>query len=132
MAISHSDQRGFPSLLSDLFNHLSTLVRKEVQLARVETSENINKAMGSIALIVGGLVFVVAGLTVLFNAVTILIIHYGVSPLWAPFIIAAGGLLVGAVLVLAGRSGLKAVSLAPTRTTSQLQQDVTAAREKVR
>ena len=52
-------------LLSDALGHVSSLVRSEVDLARAEVSENLNKAGVAIGMIVGAVVVALTALNVL-------------------------------------------------------------------
>ncbi len=56
--------RSLPELFGNLVNQLSTLFRKEVQLARAEVGEKVGQATGSIAyLAVGGVLLLAALIT---------------------------------------------------------------------
>ncbi len=52
-------------LLSDAIAHMSSLVRKEVDLARAEVSENVSRAGVAIGLLAGALVLALTALNVL-------------------------------------------------------------------
>ncbi|MBI5261352.1 MAG: phage holin family protein [Bradyrhizobium sp.] len=60
-----NQQRSVPEIVSDLFGQLTTLLRKEAQLARTELSDNMASIARGLGLIVGGAVLLVPALVVL-------------------------------------------------------------------
>jgi hypothetical protein len=127
-----SDNRSVTELFSDLVNQLSTLFRKEIQLARAEVSEKISKALSGIGLLVGGAVLLLAALVILLEAAVAGLIAAGLAPHWAALIVSAVTALIGFILVRTGMGNLKGSSLAPYKTVEQLQRDAAVAREAVR
>ncbi|EWY38856.1 hypothetical protein N825_10200 [Skermanella stibiiresistens SB22] len=114
--------RPLTGLLTELAQETTTLVRKEVELAKVEMSEKVNQATtGAISLAAGGMV-AFAGLIFLLLALT-----YYLATLMEPWLAAliVGGVvtLIGIVLVSMGKSKLTARNLQPNRTLSSLQDD---------
>lgn len=115
------------SLMADLTRETSTLIRDEVQLAKVEMSEKVDKATsGAIALFTGGLV-VFSGLLVLLAAVTILLADL-IEPLttqpWvAPTIVGLIVAIVGLVMLRRGRHNLSVDGLTPHRSARSLHRD---------
>ena len=127
------DDRPLGSLLGDLMGDLAELVSKEIQLAKAELAEKASQAAtGAASLAVGGLV-AFAGLLVLLDAAV-----YGVAallgdaPLWASALIVGVVVLgVGMVLLMRGRSNLRAENLTPRRTVESLRQDAEMIKEQV-
>ena len=66
-----NQNRSIADVLRDVLSQLTTLLRKEAQLARVELSENINRAGLGLGLIVGGAVLLIPAL-VIHSAITAL------------------------------------------------------------
>ncbi|WP_207481501.1 phage holin family protein [Arenibaculum pallidiluteum] len=115
-------ERPLTQLLSDLATETTTLVRKEVELARAEVSEKVGQATaGAVSLAAGGLV-AFAGLIFLLLAAV-----YGLTrvvPDWAAaLIVGAVVTLVGVVMLLVGKRKLSATSFEPRRTIETLKDD---------
>lgn len=125
------DARSTASLFSDALGHVSGLLRKEVDLARAEVSENISHAAVAVGLIVGGVVFVLVALNVLSAALVAGLAEFGIEPGWAALIVGAVYLAIAIVLVRKGTSDLKAASLAPTRTAESVRRDAQALKETI-
>lgn len=122
-----------PELFSNALGHLSTLFRKEVQLARAEMGEKFGQAAGAIApLAAGGALLLGALIVLLFAAVSLLVRFGGIAVGWAQLIVAAAFALLGYLLIRAGLSKLKVSNLMPDRTAEQLSRDAQAVKEQVR
>ena len=133
-----NDGRPLTELLGSLATDITSLFRKEVQLAKAEASEKLSEAMGGVAQIVIGGVLGLAALIVLMSA--------AVSALAAFFVSQGMGqtgaeslsaLIIGAIIGIAawlfisrGLSALKGNNLMLERTASSLQRDATAVKEK--
>lgn len=122
-----SNGRTLSELFRDLSSELGTLVRQESELARAEIRDKAAKLGASLAELGAGTFVAFAGFLVLLQAAT-----YGLSrPLQshalAALIVGGVTLIVGVVLLLRGRSHLKADELAPTRTIRSLRKDATLA-----
>jgi hypothetical protein len=127
----HTDDRSLKDLLVDLSNSITTLFRKEIQLARAETSEKVTQigvALGSIA---GGAILALAALIVLLQALVIGIAEAGVPAGWASLIVGVIVAVIAYVLIHKGTSDLKASNLAPSRTVDSLKRDAQVAKEQV-
>lgn len=114
--------RPLTGLVSDLVHETSTLVRKEIELAKVEIEEKTTLFLGGLqrTAIGGGLLF--AGLLFLLAAAALALAL--VVPLWAATLIV--GAVVSAIGWLIVRTGSRDLSLArlhPERTLRSLAQD---------
>jgi len=114
--------RPLTGLLTELAQETTTLVRKEVELAKAEVSEKVSQATtGAISLAAGGMV-AFAGVLFLLLAAT-----YYLATLMEPWLAAliVGGVvtLIGIILVSMGKSKLSARNLQPNRTIATLQDD---------
>lgn len=127
----HDTSRSATSLITDALTHMSTLVRKEVDLARAEISANMNRAMVAVGLLVGGLVMALVALIVLAGALTAAIAELGVEEGWAALIVAVLFAVIAAIMASKGAKDLKASSLAPTRTAENLRKDRDAVKESL-
>jgi hypothetical protein len=125
-----TDDRSLKELIGDLSGSISTLFRKEIQLARAETSEKITQSMVAVGAIAGGAILALAALLVLLQALVIAISELGVPPGWASLIV---GVIVAAIayfMIHKGTNDLKASSLAPSRTIDSLRSDAHMAKEQ--
>jgi len=118
------DGRSIKQILQDIVNHVSDIIRSEVQLARTEVRQDLmhyGKASTLIG-IAGVLLFYAVGF-VLLSAV------YALQAVMAPWLAAVlVGVAVGivaAVLYLTGRKKLKQASLRPDKTIKTLEDNVT-------
>jgi hypothetical protein len=116
-------------LLSDAIAHMSSLVRKEVDLARAEVSENMSRAGVAIGLLAGALVIALTALNVLAAALVAGLAETDLGPGWSALIV---GLVLGAIalfLALKAKNDLKLSNIAPTRTAKNVQRDAQALKE---
>lgn len=114
--------RPLSALLSELATETTTLVRKEVELARAEVTEKVNQATaGAVSLAAGGLV-TFAGVLFLLLALT-----YGLAnwmPMWlSALIVGAVVAVIGGIMILVGRKKLTKRNLQPNRTLETLRED---------
>ncbi len=130
------------SLLSDAMSHISGLVRKEIDLARAELNENMNKAIAAIGMIVGAAVLVLTALNVLAAALVSGLARWFAGDAadeaaiaamtgWAALLVGVVFAVIAAIMLKSGTSQLKASSLAPTRTATNVQKDAHAVKESV-
>lgn len=120
---------GTTNLVSNIIGHVTTLVRKEMELARAELGENLNGAMTAVGVIVAGVVFSLVGLNVIAAALVAALTAAGLHPFWSAVIVGGIALIAALIMIKGGMSKLKASSLAPTRTTENVRRDVSAIRE---
>jgi hypothetical protein len=129
----NDDARSVPQLLADMLNELTSLFRKEIQLARAEMGEKVSEAGGAIPGIAGGGALALGGLIMLLMAAAAGIARaFDLAPGWGMLIVGVLAALLGYALVRGGLSKLKATNLTPTRTAEQLSRDAEAAKEQVR
>jgi hypothetical protein len=116
-------------LLSDAIAHMSALVRKEVDLARAEVSENVSRAGIAIGMLAGALVIALTALNVLAAALVAGLTEWGMEAGWASLLV---GVVLGAIalaMALKAKNDLKLSSIAPTRTAKNVQRDAQALKE---
>lgn len=123
--------RSVPELFSNVVSQLSTLFRKEVQLARVEMGEKFGQAAGAITPLAAGGALLLGALILLLFALVSLLVHFGVRVGWAQLIVGVASALIGYALVRSGLSQLKTSNLVPERTVEQLSRDAQVAKEQV-
>ena len=126
----HETGRSAGTLISEALTHMSTLVRKEFDLARAEVSQNFNRALVAVGLIVGAVVFALTSLIVLAGALTAALAEF-IEEGWAALIVAVVFAIIAAIMASKGANDLKASSLAPTRTAENLRKDKDAVKESL-
>lgn len=130
--MSSNNQASVADLFGNVVTELTTLVRKEVQLARAELGEKMGQAAGAAASLAIGGVLLLAALIILLQAAVVLLVRLGVPPGWAEVVVAAVVGLIGYLLLRGGLNRLKASNLVPNRTAEQLSRDAAVVKEQVR
>ena len=123
-------QRSLGELFSELATETGTLVRKEVELAKVEMTHKARVAGRDAAIVAAGGSIAVLGVMALMAA---LILGIGtLIPLWASAL-AVGAMvtITGGVLVVLGIRAFKQLDVAPRQTIETLQEDKQWLREQV-
>jgi drug/metabolite transporter (DMT)-like permease len=123
------EERSLRDLVADLGSSITTLFRKEIQLARAETSEKISQAGGAVAVIAAGGVLALGALIVLLEAVVIAIADAGLPPAAAAAIVGVVVAVLAYVLIHMGIRNLRASQLVPSRTVDALKRDAQVAEE---
>jgi len=124
--------RSIPDIFVDLFKQAATLVRIEVQLARVEALEKMAQVAGSLGLIAGGAVLLIPALVVWLEAAVSALQERGFAAPLAALIVGGSVLVIGLIFLFVGVGRLKAKSLVPDKTIQQLQRDASMARNQMR
>jgi Putative Actinobacterial Holin-X, holin superfamily III len=125
-----TDDRSLKDLLADLTDSITTLFRKEIQLARAETSEKVTQVAVAIGAIAGGAVLALAALIVLLQALVIAITEAGVPAGWAALLVGVVVAIIAYVLIHKGTNDLKGSNLAPSRTIDSLKRDAQVVKEQ--
>lgn len=117
-------------LFTGLTEDMGKLLRQEIELARVETTQKINRAMRSVIMLAAGGFVAYAGLILLLIAVAIGLSNW--LPLWlATLIVSVVALVVGAVLIGSGRNSLSNLTVVPENTVESIKEDARWAKEQV-
>jgi hypothetical protein len=118
-----SDEKSVRELFSELVGESSALIRKEVQLARVEMVGAARELKASVmAMAVGGIV-AFAGLMMLLNAAALALDLWLMRPWLSALVVGGAAVAIGAALAVGGRKGTQAQNLKPERTLQSLQED---------
>ena len=117
------------SLLTEALSHVSSLMRKEVDLARAEVNENLKHAGVAIGLIVGAVVVALTALNVLSAALVAALTEAGIPAGCSAVIVGVLLAIVAYVMVQKGTNDLKLSSLAPTRTAKNVKRDAQTMKE---
>lgn len=127
-----TDDRSLKDLFADLTDSITTLFRKEIQLARAETSEKITQVGVAIGAIAGGGILALAALIILLQALVIGITEAGVPAGWSALIVGVVVAIIAYVLIHKGTNDLKGANLAPNRTVDSLKRDAQVVKEQAR
>ena len=124
--------RSVPELVSSALTQVTTLFRKEVQLARAEMGEKFGEAANAIPQLGAGAALLHGALLLLLLAAAAAVSRLlDIAPGWGMAIVAVVAALGGWLLIRAGLSHLKASNLMPERTAEQLSRDAQVAKEQV-
>ena len=119
-------------IASDLLSQFPVLIRQEIQLARAELSEKINRISSGLIVLVLGAVVSIPALVILLQAAVYGLESAGLTD-WAAALIAGGAALVFALIAFAiGIGMVRATKLMPERTIRQIQQDATIAKRQMK
>jgi hypothetical protein len=132
------DHRSLPDLLKELMNDVSLLFRKEVQLAKAEAGEKMQKALAGVEMLLIAAVLGIAAIGVLLSAavagVAALLISFGMGEAAASGIAAliVGGIvaIIAYTLFKRGMAALKTDNLMLDRTAHSLGRDASVIKEK--
>jgi drug/metabolite transporter (DMT)-like permease len=130
--MQHTDDRSLKQLFGDLTSSVTNLFRKEIELARAETSEKITQAGVAAGSIAGGAILALAALIILLQALVIALTELGLAPALSALIVGGVVAIIAFALIYKGIHDLKASNLAPTRTVESLRQDAHIMKEQAR
>lgn len=123
--------KGASGLVTEILGHVSSLVRKEVDLARTEVSQNVNKAGIAIGMLVAALIIALVALNVLAAALVAALTEMGIEAGWSALIVGGVLAVIAFAMVSKGVNDLKLSSLAPTRTAKNVQRDAETVKEHI-
>ena len=134
-----NESRPLAELLGGLATDISTLFRKEVQLAKTEASEKLSETMGGVASIAIGGVLALGALGIFLAAVVSLLaaflVDQGMDPTMAnaiaAFIVTAVVGIAGWLSISKGINALKANNLNMNRTAASLGRDANIVKERL-
>lgn len=120
--VTVTGQRPLGELFSELAQQTGTLVRKEVELAKVEMTAKAKVAGRDAALVAGGGAVAALGAMVLLAALVLVL--GTLIPLWASaLIVGAMVTITGGVLVVLGIRAFKELDVAPRQTMKTLEEN---------
>lgn len=129
---TREEGRGVGDLLGDLGRQVSTLVRKEIDLARVELTSNIRRFSRGAAMVAAGGVVLYAGLLVLLAAIVFALIAAGLDGWLAALIVAVVTLAIGGGLLWMGVKQIQNTEMAPKQTAETVQENVEFVKEQMK
>ncbi len=137
--VNHRDDRPLSELMTGLVADLSGLFRKEIDLAKAEASENLNRAIGSLETLLVGLIFAIGAIGVLLSAAVqglgAFLVAQGMTE---PNADALSAVIIGVVvaflawaMISRSLSSLRGSSLKFDKTATSLQRDLDVVKERV-
>ena len=126
------ESRGIGDLLGDLGRQVSTLVRKEIDLARVEVTSSVGRMSRGAAMAGAGGAILYAGLLVLLLAVVLGLIQAGIDAWLAALIVAVVVMVIGGVVTSMGVKQMQATELAPKQTAETVRENVEFVKEQIK
>ena len=125
------DDRSLGELFSELAQDTSTLVRKEVQLAKTKMSRKASRVGKDVGFLATGGAVAYAGLLAVLAGVIVLVGQ--VIPMWlSAFLVGLVVAGVGYFLLRRGLEALKREDLAPRQTIETLKEDQQWAKDQMR
>ncbi len=119
-------------LLRSLADDTTSLVSKELSLARAEVGRSLDETKAAVASLAIGAGVAFSGFLVLLASLVYALVELGGFARWsAALIVGAVVTVVGLVLLASARSKLAASNLVPDRTLHSLQKDQDMVRSKV-
>jgi hypothetical protein len=124
------DDRSLGELFGELSEQTSTLVKKEIELARHEVTRSVT-SLGRDAAVIGlGAAIAYAGLIVLLIGIGWLLVTIGL-PVWMSFVLVGLVVLaIGAFLAWRSIQSMKKTSVVPERTVETVRDDVEWAKDQ--
>lgn len=121
-------ERSLGQLVADATKDISSIIHSEIALAKAEMSADAKKAgLGAGMFAAAGLIAFLALILLLISAAYALV-AVGLAP-WLAFLIVAGTLLlIGAILVFAGKRSFDKVHGKPARAIKSTQDTIAAVR----
>lgn len=120
--MDETDRPSTPSLIGDAIRQSTELVSAELQLARLELTEKMIKAVVSVAGILGATIFIIVALIFLLQGLVELLVQLAHWPPFAASFAVGGGIAVLAlVAILLAARNLSGAKLKPNRTIRQVQ-----------
>jgi uncharacterized membrane protein YqjE len=126
------DDRSLGELFADLARESSTLIRQEVELAKVELSQKASRAGKDVGFLAIGGAVLYAGFLAVLAAIIIALAAAGL-PWWLSALLVGVVVLgVGYWLVRKGLDELKRQDLTPRQTLESLKEDTRVLKEQAR
>ena len=129
---SRNDLRAISTLLGDALSQVTKLLQNEVDLAKAEVGDKVQKIGAALGFMVGSAVLVIPALTMALLALSAALISAGWSQPISYLTSAIVGGAIAGVLFAIGINRLDARNLAPQETVRQLVKDKDTVKEMVR
>lgn len=123
------ESRTITTLLSDTLRTLGLLLRSELNLAKAEIRQDIDRTKVALGLLVIAVVFAVTAFLLLASALVFALSALGLGHGWAAFAVGSTLAVPAFFLARKGLQVLNASSLTPERTTKNLKRDARVIKE---
>ena len=124
------ERRSLADVVRSVVDGVTALIRKEIELAKIEVTEALAVRAKGAGLMAGAAVFALFALGFVAAAGSAALDL--VLPAWAAhLIVAAVFVLIGLVLFLVGRSAMRATPVAPEMTQATIRDDVRLVKERI-
>lgn len=124
-------QRPLSELFGDLSRQMNTMLRQEMQLARLEMKNRVAKMGRSAAMLAAGGLILYAGFLGLM--ITAVIALANVVELWLAALIVGGVVaIIGAIMIGAGYGQLKQLDMVPRRTVNSLEESAEWLKQEIK
>ena len=124
------DERSLGELFGELSADTSTLIRKEMELARHELTRSAQTYARNSMLVAAGGLIAYAGAIVLLMGIAWLLARLGLGADLSFLIVGAVTLAIGAVIAWRAVQSMQKVSVVPERTVETIREDVEWAKEQ--
>ncbi|NLD67491.1 MAG: phage holin family protein [Limnobacter sp.] len=126
------DDATVAGLLRRLADDTTSLVTKEIALARAEVGRSVDSLKAAMAGMLVGAVVLICGLGVLLGAAVYALVEIADMQRWtAALLVGAVATVIGVILLSSAKSKLSAATMVPERTVQSLQKDQQMVRSKV-
>jgi hypothetical protein len=129
---SKNDLRTISRLVGDALSQFAKLFQNEVDLAKAELGEKVQKVGGALGFIAGAAVLMIPGLVMALSALSAALIAAGWSQPVSYLLSAVLAFVIAGVLSAIGIGRLSARNLAPHETMRQLEKDKDTVKGMVR
>ena len=129
---TRSDFGTISTLLSDALSQFAKLFQNEVDLAKGELAEKVQRVGWAVGFLAAGAVLVIPALVMALFALSAALMAAGWSPPISYLVCAVGAAAVAGALFALGMNRLDARNLAPRETISQLEKDKATVKDMVR
>lgn len=119
------------NLVMGLTDDITTLVRKEVELAKAELQENIQEGAQAGGMIAAGGMVAYAGLLLILAAIAILLGDWWENYWLGALVVGLAAGLIGWAILNGGLKQIKEISLVPRKALASLERDAQMAKEKL-
>jgi hypothetical protein len=130
MTTGTREDRSLGELFAELSQQVSTLVRKEFDLARHEVTRSVTKLGRAAAFIAAGGLLAYAGLIVLLVGLGFLLATLGLETWLAMLLVGVAVIAIGGVMVWYFLNEMRKTSVVPERTVETIQDNVQWAKEQ--
>jgi hypothetical protein len=123
------DNRSLGELFGDLGRQVGTLVKQEVDLAKVELSQKASQTGRNVASLAVGGVIAYAGLLIVLMGIAFLLVQAGLDASVAFLLVGIIVLAIGGFLVWRGMQQMREMDLAPRQTVETMKDNVEMIKE---